>query len=259
MAELSSVKEELFLMGGYDLEMLEIKAMLESRALSFLDAELSWGASWNDYQQAPYKNIIEEAIEGGRTIIGIELADFPDNNEHFHLIDHHNERQDEPSSIEQLATMLNYTLNRRQQLIAANDKGYIPAMQALNASDEEIQEIRKSDRVAQGVSAEDEMLAEKAIKTAERIGDVYVVHTESKRFSPVTDQLFGKAEKLIVCNKEELCYFGTHKDRVANFYKSHISDGYAYEGGGANGFFGISIYKHFNIKHGIEEIIRLLE
>ena len=70
----------------------------------------------------------------------------------YHRIDHHNEYCHLPSSLEQVASVLGVELNRKQRLIAANDVGYIPAMKALMATDEEIAEIRREDRRAQGVT-----------------------------------------------------------------------------------------------------------
>ena len=51
------------------------------------------------------------------------------------------------------------------QLVAANDSRYIPGMIKLGASREEIDDIRRADRAAQGVSeGDDERLAEESLK-----------------------------------------------------------------------------------------------
>jgi len=47
-------ENSLFLLGGHDLEMTEIKKILESHSIDFLDAGLAWGASWDDYQKVPF-------------------------------------------------------------------------------------------------------------------------------------------------------------------------------------------------------------
>ncbi len=52
----------------------------------------------------------------------------------------------------QIPELLNIELSRWQQLIAANDCGYIPAMLKMDASNNEIEAIRKADRKAQGVT-----------------------------------------------------------------------------------------------------------
>ena len=66
-------------------------------------------------------------------------------------IDHHNERDHEPASIVQVAELLGVALTRREQLVAANDRGYIPALRAAGATDAEVADIRRADRAAQGV------------------------------------------------------------------------------------------------------------
>ena len=149
----------LFLLGGYDLEMLTIKQLLEDRNDCVVaDKHLYWdNALLSAYQ--------EELLEyADCEIYGIELREnitVPDN---YISIDHHNDRSSGPSTLEQVASILGVTLTRYQQLVAANDKGYIPAMKALGASKEEIDEIRRKDREAQGVTEEDELLAEQSIK-----------------------------------------------------------------------------------------------
>ena len=43
-------KKKVFLLGGYDLEMLEIKKILDSKNVEYKDKNLSWGAKLSDYQ-----------------------------------------------------------------------------------------------------------------------------------------------------------------------------------------------------------------
>ncbi len=72
--------------------------------------------------------------------------------------------------------MLGAGLTHRQQLVAANDRGYIPAMLEAGASESEIACIRSLDRAAQGISAEDERLAAEDIgQRAEWRGDRVMV------------------------------------------------------------------------------------
>ncbi len=103
---MNKIEDVLFCLGGYDLEMEEIKKILAAHNIDFLDADLSWGASWKDYQTEPYLEQIAKALNDGKTIVGIELSDFPSNKEQFMSIDHHNERQNEPCAIEQIASLL---------------------------------------------------------------------------------------------------------------------------------------------------------
>jgi len=83
----------LFLLGGTDLEMVEIKRLLTAHALALgksdTDAELRWGAKLSNYQ-----NLFNDT----QTFVGIELIQDIDPPPHYINIDHHNENSDRPSS-----------------------------------------------------------------------------------------------------------------------------------------------------------------
>ena len=44
------MSDKLFLLGGQDLEMLEIKKLLERENIAYKDKNLKWGAKLSDYQ-----------------------------------------------------------------------------------------------------------------------------------------------------------------------------------------------------------------
>lgn len=138
-------------------------------------------------------------------------------------IDHHcyenDDRSNEKSSLEQVAEILGHKLSVREQFIAANDKGYIPAMKALaetfslseEGAEEIISEVRLADRNAQGITPEQEVLAEEAIASKEVDGDLTVVTLAHSKCATVTDRLFGQhTELLIVCGDGEVDYYGPH-------------------------------------------------
>ncbi|PIQ46620.1 MAG: hypothetical protein COW04_01135, partial [Deltaproteobacteria bacterium CG12_big_fil_rev_8_21_14_0_65_43_10] len=162
----------VFFLGGYDAEMLEIRNTLEERGEWFYDRKLSWGA----YLSA-YKNEIDGlSADAIPVFIELKLDVTPPKN--FKIIDHHDEKtgKDKKTSIEQVADLLGIELNRRQQLISANDKGHIREMRKFCATDEEIVEIRALDRKAQGVTEDDERLAEKSIEEhIEKVTDDAVI------------------------------------------------------------------------------------
>ncbi len=56
-----------FLLGGYDLEMLEIRKILEIHNQPFTDLNLSWGATLDAYQEAIQANL-------NHVFVGIELV-----------------------------------------------------------------------------------------------------------------------------------------------------------------------------------------
>ena len=55
-----------FLLGGYDLEMLEIKKLLESHGQRFIDHQLSWGAKLSSYASM---------FDASTHFIGVELIE----------------------------------------------------------------------------------------------------------------------------------------------------------------------------------------
>jgi hypothetical protein len=227
--------KKIFLLGGYDLEMLTIKELLEQQGEVFYDKQLSWDRA----MLSRYTEQLEKyGNHSAYSIYGIELIEkntyIPGN---YHRIDHHNDYSHLPSSLEQTAALLNITLNRRQQLIAANDKGYIPAMKEQGASDGEVCRIRFADRRAQGVTEADEMSAENAIANSTKENGIIIVKSVSSRFSPVADRLYPY-ERLLIYTSDELIYYGAGKSRLAEIYRKEITEGRMFHGGGDSGFIG---------------------
>ena len=151
------MKKVIFLLGGHDLEMSEIRNMLEENAVQYFDRSLSWSnANLKEYAQ-------ELDLYGNKediSLYGIELQEkgyhpIPSN---YTRIDHHNEMSSRPASILQVAAVIDIPVSRYRQLIAANDTGYIPGMACLGATPDEINAIRLLDREAQGVTVKDKEL-----------------------------------------------------------------------------------------------------
>jgi hypothetical protein len=261
--------KRLFLLGGSDLEMRTIRELLEARGCveyseagigrcAFVDKGLSWGASVEDY-----KEIIEKHAGSDVEIYGIELSEsdkvkLPSN---YHAIDHHNENRCRPSALEQVAELLGVELDPYQRLVAANDRGYIPAMEALGANEAEIEKIRLLDRRAQGVTEDEERQAEKEIEKAEKEGDVWVLKTNFKHFSPLMDRLYmqGKRE-LLIYNDRQLSYSGRNVDLLIIEFDTAIRNGMAYYGGSPLGYFGLteSYLSHRNVERVVEKILSLI-
>lgn len=249
----------IFLLGGYDLEMLEIKKILASnRDIRLFDGQLEW----HNAKLSAYRTVIEKYGSDRKTLIyGIELQESDDciPPANYHRIDHHNAYSANVSALEQVADLLHIELTREQQLIAANDRGYIPEMQWQGASSEEIRQIRLRDRKMQGVTDEDERLAEKAIANRTMEQSVIVVKSESNRFSPVCDQLFPY-EKLLIYTNDELMYYGKGKERLVEQYDAEIKAGKMFHGGGQDGFIGTArgVYPPEDILNMKESIIILI-
>lgn len=248
----------LFLLGGYDLEMLEIRKLLEKsdwkEGKHFFDKKLSWGAKWSDYQKH---------FESDKIKIGIELIEDIYPSQPFINIDHHNKIEHYPASIIQVAELLGVELDRWQQLVAANDCGYIPGMQKVGATEKEVRQIRAADRAAQGVTEEEEKLAVTSIDNHLQIKNgVTVVHSLTSKFSPIADRLHGKTEdNLLIYSDEELTYYGINKPLIEKHLNEKLASGQYYSGGGEHGFWGIgkgvfSSEKLYSLTNQIIEIFK---
>lgn len=220
----------VFLLGGHDLEMEEIANILIANKIIYHDRGLEWGA-----KLSAYADLFDDTTH----FVGVELTEDIPPPRHYTRIDHHNELGHLPSSIEQVAALLELELTREQQLIAANDRGYIPAMEQMGASRQEIEEIRRRDRKAQGVSEEDERLAEIAISNnLEKRGELTLVEALNQHFSPIADRLYPYG-KLLVSYQDHFVYYGPGVDIIVKNFKYLIIDNKAFHGGGDTGFFGI--------------------
>lgn len=224
----------LFLLGGHDLEMLTIKRILEEHGYQVMDRNLSWGA-----RLSSYRDVLEHADDHLTSIFGIELTDdLMVTDTRYHLIDHHNANSLLQSSLEQVVALIGHILTDEEKLIAANDTGYIPAMAALGASKETIDDIRLRDRKAQGVTEVDENLAAVSIsRYLERIGNTLVARSLTPHFSTICDRLFPFL-RLFVFNDEEWTFYGDGKSALALEFAPEIAGGRIYHGGGENGYIG---------------------
>ena len=236
---------KLFLLGGYDLEMLEIKSILKGLYLKYEDKKLSWGAKLSEY---------EEFLGFEGDIYGIELEEDITPPSSYHAIDHHGKYDSNPSSLEQVAEHLHVELTRKQQLIAANDSRYIAGMKALCATNEEIEEIRKADREAQGVIEEDEKLADKSIQLSYGSATIF---SYTEHFSIISDKVFEKHEKYIIYNNTKVNFYGYNRSLILDFLKDQTIDKEEYYyGGGEFGFVGIKANKY--TEHFYKDLINKL-
>jgi hypothetical protein len=220
----------VFLLGGHDLEMIGIRNILDSKGISYWDKQLSW----DNARVSRYK----EHFNDKNFFVGIELETDVTPPKNYTPIDHHNEKSDQLSSIEQVATLLKLELTREQQLIAANDKGYIPAMEAMGATKEEIEDIRRRDRASQGVTGKDEKRAERSIRENKRIENgIVVIKSLTDRFSAVSDKQYP-FRRLIVFSDKKLVYYGENAGKLSSLFPGHVEDEKCYSGGGTSGYFG---------------------
>ncbi|MDR0397799.1 MAG: hypothetical protein LBH36_01280 [Candidatus Nomurabacteria bacterium] len=243
-------KKYIFLLGGHDGEMAEIKRVLDENGFDYVDKNLAWGANIEDYftlykdghisGREEYQAALHEHIDKYNKRTGlpndpISITSnilYPDNLQtvaieldgadklarddstgiKFIDINHHGERSDEPASLIQVLSLLGIKPTREQELIAASDSGYIPAMQELGATQEEIDRIRLFDRQAQGITHEQDQEAERAIEQKEVNGRLTVIKMSHSKSVTITDRLFGQYDQLLVLSQDGASnYFGDGK------------------------------------------------
>lgn len=229
-------KNIVFLLGGNDLEMAEIKNLLEVEQIPYQDNNLSWGASWDSY-----KNWCLDKGKAYEKIYGIELAgDKPAAN--CILIDHHGKNMNRPASILQVCEIIGINPSRRQELIAANDAGYIPAMLHIGASREEIAQIRREDRTLSGCTEKDEENAQARYDMyGSKDEPIYKAHLYTPKFAPFIDAHWSPKALFIVNakagdNKLEVQISGYNAMRYIAKFKSICPS--CWYGGGINGYIG---------------------
>jgi hypothetical protein len=218
------MSNRVFFLGGCDLEMCVIKRLLEKAGEEYVDKKLKWGAKTSD---------IKDEFEKYKFYDEIYLVEFEDDvgllkYKNVFLIDHHNENSSKPSSIEQIASILNHTLNRFEIAVALNDKGYIKALRDACYNEYDIKRIRQLDRKCQGVSIEEE--AAKKIKIRD------IVYFPYQHFSPLVDRFYlsGK-EQFVIYNDYLTMFYGFEIEKLKKIFK----DKKFFYGGGNKGYFGV--------------------
>ena len=198
-----------FFLGGNDLEMVEIKNILNANSLPFADK----GLSWHNATASAYLEQIRQAVADNFKPVLVELkADIAEDVlAQCVIVDHHDANIAREASVLQVLALLGLEPNWRQRLIAANDSGYIPAMLKLGATRQEIEQIRLEDWKAQNIS--DELIAEAltAYRNAQTVNGVLVIDMEHFCFAPVTDSAFWvqKRQNILFKFREgRTLYFG---------------------------------------------------
>ena len=229
------MSEQLFfLLGGADLEMQTIRDVLVRQSIPFADHHLRW----DNALLSSYRKELQE-VKDGQTVYGLELREDILPPICYRAIDHHNGLSSLPCALEQVMEILQLPMNRYEQLVSANDKAYIPGMLALGATSEEIATVRLADRKAQGVTDEEEQLAEKAIvNNQEFVNGLIIIRALCSRFSPICDRLFPY-QKLLIYTESEWMYYGEGATLVRESFSDEFEVGDLFYGGGEHGYVGI--------------------
>lgn len=220
-----------------DGESAQITKILKEKNIKTLITKQGWGASWANLEPE-IKKQIENYKNKNFEVFGVELQGAAPSG--AVNIDHHrydgDDRTNELSSLEQVAQLVNHKLSLFEEFVSANDKGFIPAMLTLaknkNLDKKEtkklIEKVRLQDRAAQGITPEQEKIAEKAIKEAEVTDSLTVVHMAHSKTSTVCDRLWGQYKNLLVLSDDgEVNFFGEKKviERLSSLVKGSWSGG----------------------------------
>lgn len=235
----------VFFLGGYDLEMVTIRQLLlEVAPKQFYDKQLSWGAKASAYSQE-----VTQTLSCGLTPVFVELMqDLDLQPTQFLVVDHHGERAGEqkPTSLHQVFELLGLPPERWTRwydLVAANDRGYIPALVEMGATPEEVVTVRAADRAAQGITPAEEAAGERAVAHAETCanGMITAVRLPHSRTATVTDRLHpalgGKGyHNLLVYCPDQVNFFGT--GQLVHTLAEHFPGGWYGGALPAKGFWG---------------------
>ena len=174
-------------------------------------------------------------------------------------IDHHvyegDDRSNPLSSIEQVAQFIGHKLTINEQFIAANDKGYIPAMQELgklmwmseSEIESKIKEIRAADREVQGAAPFYEQTKED-IKNIVIENGLAILPLSHDRCSCATDLLYGKYDNLLIITRSGGCnFYGSNKfcKRLQEKFGGYSGTGYDNSGYWGNNKINVDLVKMF--------------
>ncbi len=252
----------VFLLGGKDLEMEEIKSVLDSKKLKYLNNTLSWDdATLRQYEKQLNTDTTYYAIElniDDTNAIDKKLLSTYD----IRIIDHHGDKHNhKEASLLQILKLLEEIPTPRQKLIAVNDARYIEGMLCLGATDKEIKDIRDADRESQGVVLHDDTTAKIDVKQRIVKKDISIVYAHTPHFSAITDSLYfnfikeERTNQSIVYNDDKIVFYGFESSYIKDVCKKFdIKKEQYYYGGGDSGYFGIKD-KVINIKR-MEEMIK---
>ncbi|NKQ41258.1 MAG: hypothetical protein HF962_06785 [Sulfurovum sp.] len=239
--------KSIFLLGGKDLEMLEIKRVLKEHDVK--DHALAWDTS----SLTAYKKELE--ANPGKTFYAVEL-NIDENDEvekkllktyDIHIIDHHGKKHnDKEASLLQILKLLNITPTKDQKHIAANDARYIEGMKCIGATDDEIVDIRKRDKEAQHIILHDESIAQADVQKRVIKKYISIVYARTPHFSAITDSLYfdfskeNRTAQSIVYNDDKIVFYGFESEYIKGICeKFDIKEKHYYYGGGDTGYLGI--------------------
>lgn len=213
-----------FFLGGMDLEMHTIGELLQQFAPGqWHSSGQPWGV-----RASFFESLLRASDAQGETPVTVELPwDMAWRPSKLIEIDHHGERagKEQPSSLRQVFDLLKLppaAWTRDLALVAANDSGYIEAMQAVGAGADEIARIRAADRAAQGIDPLQEQQAIAALRQLRTTagGRLSVVELPHARTAAAVDRLHPALggpgyQALLVLSPGETNFYGNGEQIMA--------------------------------------------
>lgn len=264
--------KDVYLLGGSDLEMHQIKKRLKRSGQEYIDKDLKWGAKVDDY-----KDEIKKILEEEKIPVAVELSG-ADQIKGVVDIDHHGDKSSNPASISQIIERAGLKMNFIDELVAANDSAYIPGMEAKieeRRKDFEarvglekfeklkvklISFIRAKDRRIQGITEEHEKQAEEAIRHLENTCDglLMVVHLPHSKTATVADRLFKKYKNLLIISDDgEINFYGDGKlcQKLQNNFEGSWSGGLGLGKSGESAYWGMTNSKQIAVLEYIKKYL----
>lgn len=188
--------EYSFIVPCNDGESKKIVEICQSLKLDVRISRQKWGAVLEKEHGETFKNLKANVVIIEMPGIGKEKQLIEDGHS-LEIIDHHVyklgqtllDRRNKKSSLEQLAELIGYTLNRFEMGIALNDRGYIWLLRKEGYSQREIEEIRQYDLMAQGYTKEEFEASAYDYKKGEMIPEknLFIVKTKLTNTSYIAD------------------------------------------------------------------------
>lgn len=210
------IENKVFLLGWNDAEMDHIKTMFDKNSVPYIDKKL-----WRWAKVQDYADDIQQLLADNKQPVAIELEwawEWEFSN--VLSVDHHWLRSHEKASIMQILEILSVDPTLEDELIAANDSWYIPAMISLlvskwitkpNEQQDYVNRVRFLDRKAQWITSEQEDQAKIAIANKEVLLNwvLTVVNLPHSKTATVSDTLFGNYKNLLILSGDgEVNFYG---------------------------------------------------
>jgi len=197
--ELLGIDKRAFVVPNNDLEAIVIIRLLKGLGENVMVTSQGWGATWANLEQ-DIKDKISK-LSSDVKVYGIELQGDVLCDSCFN-IDHHrydnDDRSNDKSSLQQVADIINLTLNDYEQFVSINDTAYIPGMLSLDIDVTEdrrkmlIDIVRLDDRQAQGITPDEESQAIEPLARKEILNDTTcIIRSPHSKCACYTDRLFG--------------------------------------------------------------------